>query len=355
MACFSEKIRANKDGNKIDILLKKIFFLNKNRLKNPNHNKSQTMKNQLRHLIIGASGQIGSVLTSALRHRFGASLVIASDIKKPSTEIVPRGPFEQLDATNYDALLTVVKKYNIDTIYLMAAMLSATAEKHPEKAWHLNMTSLFYVLNLAKDGHIKHIFWPSSIAVFGPSSPKVNVPQHSIMEPTSVYGISKLAGERWCTYYHKNYGVDVRSLRFPGLIGWQSLPGGGTTDYAVDIFHKAVAQQPFECFLSEDTGLPMMYMDDAISAVIALMEADKKQITIRSSYNLAALSFTPKILYQAILTHHPNFKITYAPDFRQAIADSWPESIDDSCAKKDWGWKPKFDLDATIEDMFKHL
>ena len=304
-----------------------------------------------KHFIIGASGQIGSVLTSSLRQRYGASAVIASDIKKPSSELLSSGPFEHIDATNYDELLAAIKKHNIEVVYLMAAMLSATAEQHPEKAWHLNMSSLFHVLNLAKAGHIKQIFWPSSIAVFGPSSPKVNVPQHTIMEPTTVYGISKLAGERWCDYYHKNYGIDVRSLRFPGLISWQSAPGGGTTDYAVDIFHKAVAKQPFECFLSEDSALPMMYMDDAIRGVVALMEADAEQIKIRSSYNLAALSFTPKILYHALLRHFPNFKMTCVPDFRQAIADSWPESIDDRCAKNDWGWQHQFDLESMVDEM----
>ena len=313
------------------------------------------MNKQSKHLIIGASGQIGSVLTSSLRQRYGASAVIASDIKQPKTDFSPSGPFEQIDATNYDELLAVIKKHNIKVVYLMAAMLSATAEQHPEKAWDLNMNSLFHVLNLAKEGYIKQLFWPSSIAVFGPSSPKINVPQHTLMEPTSVYGISKLAGERWCAYYHKKYGVDVRSLRFPGLIGWQSAPGGGTTDYAVDIFYKAVAQEPFECFLSEDTALPMMYMDDAIKAVFMLMEADAEHIKIRSSYNLAALSFTPKTLYNTILNHYPDFKIKYAPDFRQSIADSWPESIDDRCAKNDWGWRPDFDLESMVVDMFKHL
>lgn len=313
------------------------------------------MNKQSKHLIIGASGQIGSVLTSSLRQRYGASAVVASDIKQPKTEFSPTGPFEQIDATNYDELLAVIKKHNVKVVYLMAAMLSATAEKYPEKAWDLNMNSLFNVLNLAKEGHVKQLFWPSSIAVFGPSSPKINVPQHTLMEPTSVYGISKLAGERWCAYYHKKYGVDVRSLRFPGLIGWQSAPGGGTTDYAVDIFYKAVAQEPFECFLSENTALPMMYMDDAIKAVLMLMEADAEHIKIRSSYNLAALSFTPKTLYNTILNHCPDFKINYVPDFRQSIADSWPESVDDRCAKNDWGWRPDFDLESMVEDMFKHL
>lgn len=313
------------------------------------------MKNQSKHLIIGASGQIGSVLTTALRHLYGASAVVASDIKTPTMALLNQGPFESIDATDFDQLLTIVKTHKIDTVYLMAAMLSANAEKRPEKAWDLNMSSLFHVLNLAKLGHIKHVFWPSSIAVFGPSSPKLKVPQQTIMEPTTVYGISKLAGERWCDYYHKNYGVDVRSLRFPGLISWQSLPGGGTTDYAVDIFHKAIASETFECFLSENTALPMMYMDDAIRAILELMNANVNSIKIRSSYNLSAVSFTPKELYHSIKKFHPSFEIRYAPDFRQAIADSWPDSIDDSFAQKEWGWRPNFDLDALVKDMFVHL
>ena len=265
------------------------------------------------------------------------------------------GLFVQIDATSYDALQNVVQKYNVSTVYLMAAMLSATAENHPSKAWDLNMSSLFNVLNLAKDGFIKHVFWPSSIAVFGPSSPKINVPQSTIMEPTTVYGISKLSGERWCAYYNKKYGIDVRSLRFPGLIGWQSSPGGGTTDYAVDIFHKAVAHQPFECFLAENTALPMMYMDDAIRAVIELMESDSKKINVRSSYNLGALSFTPKTLYQSLLPLFPNFEINYAPDFRQEIAESLPQSIDDTSARDDWGWQPQFEMKLMVEDMCYNL
>lgn len=313
------------------------------------------MQQNSTHLVLGASGQIGSVLTTELRKKYGSSAVIASDIKAPKKESSQMGLFVQIDATSYDALLNVVKSYNVSTVYLMAAMLSATAENHPSKAWDLNMSSLFNVLNLAKDGFIKHVFWPSSIAVFGPSSPKINVPQLTIMEPTTVYGISKLSGERWCAYYNKKYGIDVRSLRFPGLIGWQSSPGGGTTDYAVDIFHKAVAHQPFECFLAENTALPMMYMDDAIRAVIELMESDSKKIKVRSSYNLGALSFTPKTLYQSLLPLFPNFEINYAPDFRQEIAESWPQSIDDSSARNDWGWQPQFDLKLMVEDMCSNL
>lgn len=307
------------------------------------------------HLVLGASGQIGSVLTTELRKKYGASAVIASDIKAPKKEPSQVGLFVQIDATSYDAVLNIVKRYNVSTVYLMAAMLSATAENHPSKAWDLNMSSLFNVLNLAKDGFIKHVFWPSSIAVFGPSSPKINVPQLTIMEPTTVYGISKLSGENWCAYYNKKYGIDVRSLRFPGLIGWQSSPGGGTTDYAVDIFHKAVAHQPFECFLAENTALPMMYMDDAIRAVIELMESDSKKINVRSSYNLGALSFTPKTLYQSLLPLFPNFEINYAPDFRQEIAESWPQSIDDTSARDDWGWQPQFEMKLMVEDMCYNL
>ena len=307
------------------------------------------------HLVLGASGQIGSVLTTELRKKYGASAVIASDIKAPKKESSQVGLFVQIDATSYDAVLNIVKRYNVSTVYLMAAMLSATAENHPSKAWDLNMSSLFNVLNLAKDGFIKHVFWPSSIAVFGPSSPKINVPQLTIMEPTTVYGISKLSGENWCAYYNKKYGIDVRSLRFPGLIGWQSSPGGGTTDYAVDIFHKAVAHQPFECFLAENTALPMMYMDDAIRAVIELMESDSKKIKVRSSYNLGALSFTPKTLYQSLLPLFPNFEINYAPDFRQEIAESWPQSIDDTSARDDWGWQPQFEMKLMVEDMCYNL
>ena len=307
------------------------------------------------HLVLGASGQIGSVLTTELRKKYGASAVIASDIKAPKKEPSQVGLFVQIDATSYDAVLNIVKRYNVSTVYLMAAMLSATAENHPSKAWDLNMSSLFNVLNLAKDGFIKHVFWPSSIAVFGPSSPKINVPQLTIMEPTTVYGISKLSGENWCAYYNKKYGIDVRSLRFPGLIGWQSSPGGGTTDYAVDIFHKAVAHQPFECFLAENTALPMMYMDDAIRAVIELMESDSKKIKVRSSYNLGALSFTPKTLYQSLLPLFPNFEINYAPDFRQEIAESGPQSIDDTSARDDWGWQPQFEMKLMVEDMCYNL
>jgi nucleoside-diphosphate-sugar epimerase len=237
----------------------------------------------------------------------------------------------------------------------MAALLSATAEKNPAFAWDLNMNSLFHVLNLAKAKKIKKIFWPSSIAVFGPTTPRENTPQYTIMEPTTVYGISKQTGERWCEYYHHQYGVDVRSIRYPGLISWTTEPGGGTTDYAVDIYHKALKKGKFECFLSEETKLPMMYMDDAIRATVEIMQADKDAVKIRSSYNLAGISFTPAEIAEEIKKHLPNFTISYKPDFRQKIADSWPASIDDSAAREDWGWKHEFEMDSMTEVMLENL
>lgn len=300
-------------------------------------------------------GQIGSVLTANLGKIYGHSNVIATDIREcPSVDFF-KGPYEITDATSYDQLYKTVQKHSIDTVYLMAAMLSAKAEKQPERAWHLNMSSLFNVLNLAKNGHIKRIFWPSSIAVFGPSSPKQMVPQTTVMEPNTVYGMSKLAGERWCEYYQLNHAVDVRSLRYPGIIGWESKPGGGTTDYAVDIFHKAVQGKTFSCYLKPKTQLPMLYMDDAIYATISIMGADKNQLSVKSSYNLAALSFTPEELYKEIQKKITNFKIEYKPDFRQSIADSWPGSIDDSVARQDWGWQPAFDLKKMTQSMLENL
>ena len=305
-------------------------------------------------LILGAGGQIGTELTERLRLKFGVSSVITSDINKKKA-YENDAYFEIIDAKNYSAIKTAVEKYDIDTIYLLAAMLSATGEKYPEKAWDLNMTSLFNVLNLAKEGIIKRIFWPSSIAVFGPSTPKINTPQHTICEPTTVYGITKQVGERWCEYYHKNYGVDVRSIRYPGIISYKTKPGGGTTDYAVDIFHEALKQKKYECFLSENTKLPMMFMDDAISGTLKLMEADVKRLSVWSSYNLSAMDFTPKMLAEVIKRHIPDFEINYQPDFRQQIANSWPSSIDDSYARKDWGWLPQFDLEKTTTVMLKEL
>jgi len=306
-------------------------------------------------LIIGAGGQIGSELTAALRANYGVENVITSDINDNNKEMVNSGPFEVIDARKYDAIRASVEKHNIDTVYLMAALLSATGEKYPLKAWNLNTESLFHVLNLAKEGIIKQIFWPSSIAVFGLSTPKINTPQRTICEPTTVYGITKQVGERWCKYYHSNYGVDVRSIRFPGIISHKTMPGGGTTDYAVEIYHKALTEGKFTCFLEEDTLLPMMFMDDAIKGTLQLMEAPADSLTVRSSYNLSALSFTPKEIFESIKKHIPDFEISYEPDFRQKIADSWPCSIDDTVARADWGWQHSFDLDTTTNEMLKHL
>ncbi len=306
-------------------------------------------------LIIGACGQIGTELTHKLREIYGTENVIASDIRKLNTDVVNSGPFEVINALDFNQIEHLVEVHQIDEIYLMAALLSATAEKNPAFAWDLNMNSLFHVLNLAKAGKIKKIFWPSSIAVFGPTTPKENTPQYTVMEPSTVYGISKQAGERWCEYYHNIFGVDVRSIRYPGLISWSSPPGGGTTDYAVDIFHKALLDKTYECFLSSETKMPMMYMDDAIAATIQIMQAPVEEIKIRSSYNLAAMSFTPTEIAAEIKKHIPEFTITYEPDFRQKIADSWPASIDDAEARKDWNWKHKFDLGTMTADMLENL
>jgi len=302
-------------------------------------------------LILGASGQIGNELTLKLRTIYGKENVIASDIREGNTELMNSGVFEILDATNKEAILTIIKKHKITQVYLMAAMLSGTAEKFPEKAWNLNMTSLLAVLDLAKEKHIKQVFWPSSIAVFGATSPKINTPQKTVMEPSTVYGISKVSGEHWCNYYHEKYGVDVRSIRYPGIISWKTNPSGGTTDYAVDIFFNAIENGSYECFLSEETRLPMMYMDDAIDATIQIMQADKKNIKTRTSYNLAAISFTPQEIATEIKKHIPDFTISYNPDFRQAIADSWPQSIDDSLARNDWNWQHKFDLASMTSEI----
>ena len=306
-------------------------------------------------LIIGACGQIGTELTQKLRAIYGVENVIASDIRKLNVDVVNSGPFEVVNALDYNQIQHLVEIHNIDEVYLMAALLSATAEKNPAFAWDLNMNSLFHVLNLAKAGKIKKIFWPSSIAVFGPTTPKENTPQYTIMEPSTVYGISKQSGERWCEYYHNIFGVDVRSIRYPGLISWSSPPGGGTTDYAVDIFYKALSEKKYDCFLSSETKMPMMYMDDAIAATIQIMQAPAEQIKIRSSYNLAAMSFTPTELAAEIKKHIPEFTISYSPDFRQKIADSWPTSIDDAEARKDWGWSHKFDIESMTKDMLEHL
>ena len=306
-------------------------------------------------LIIGACGQIGSELTHTLRMQYGKDQVIASDISYNNTNVVNSGPFEIVDAQDYAAVKGCIEKHNIDTVYLMAAILSATGEKYPMKAWDLNMDSLFHVLNLAKEGFIKRMFWPSSIAVFGATTPKDNTPQYTIMEPSTVYGITKQVGERWCEYYHNKYNVDVRSIRYPGIISWKTLPGGGTTDYAVEIYHEALKNSTYQCFLSEDTALPMMFMDDAIKATVDIMAAPAEAIKIRSSYNLAAISFTPKDVANAIKKHIPNFTITYKTDYRQDIASTWPKSIDDTYARNDWNWEHSFDLDAMTKEMLDNL
>ncbi len=304
-------------------------------------------------LIIGACGQIGTELTLKLREIHGNSNVIASDIREGNAELMESGPFEILDATNYGAILKIVQKHEVSEVYLMAAMLSVTAEKYLKKAWNLNMNSLLHVLKLAKKKIIKKVFWPSSIAVFGLTTPRQHTPQVTIMEPTTVYGISKLAGERWCAYYKSKYNVDVRSVRYPGIISWKTNPGGGTTDYAVEIYHKALTKKFYNCFLAENTRLPMMYMDDAIKATIDIMQTDLSDDFF--SYNISAINFTPKEITVAIQKHIPDFKINYTPDFRQDIADSWPQSIDDTKAKKDWNWHHSFDLEKMTDEMLENL
>ncbi len=306
-------------------------------------------------VILGACGQIGTELTLALRSRYGSDSVIASDIREGTPQLMESGPFVTLDATDFNALKELFTKTQVTEVYLMAAMLSATAEKSPARAWDLNMNSLLHVLELGRQGLYSKLFWPSSIAVFGPNTPKQNTPQATVTEPSTVYGISKKAGEGWAGYYHRKYGVDVRSIRYPGLISWKTQPGGGTTDYAVDIFHHALKNGSYECFLRENTALPMMYMSDAIQATLQLMEAPAEDLSVRTSYNLSALSFTPAELAQSIRVHLPDFKISYAPDSRQEIADSWPESIDDSQAQKDWGWKPQYDLKKLTREMLHNL
>ncbi|SDM18137.1 NAD-dependent epimerase/dehydratase family protein [Siphonobacter aquaeclarae] len=303
-------------------------------------------------LIIGAGGQIGTVLCQALQERYGESRVIASDLRVPPN---PRGIFVSLDATQVLAIADIVRQYNVTQIYHLAAVLSASGEANPIRTWELNMQTLLNVLEVARTFRISKVFVPSSIAVFGEDAPHVNTPQQAFLDPATVYGISKVAAENWLHYYHTRYGLDIRSLRYPGVVSYQSLPGGGTTDYAVDIFHKAVHGQPFTCFLKEDTRLPMIYMDDAIRATLELMEADAARITVRTSYNLAGLSFTPAELTAAIQVYYPSFQTTYQPDFRQQIAESWPQSIDDTRAAADWDWKPAFDLARMTGEMIHHL
>jgi nucleoside-diphosphate-sugar epimerase len=306
-------------------------------------------------LVIGASGQIGVELTLALRNIYGNNNVIASDLREENDLLKGTGPYVSLDVMNKEMLHVQVIRQNITQIYLLAAILSATGEKNPNLAWSLNMQSLLNVLDIAKEEHLTKVYWPSSIAVFGPTSPKQNCPQQTIIEPTTVYGISKYAGEFWCNYYFNRYGVDVRSLRYPGLISYKSAPGGGTTDYAVEIFHEAIQHKKYECFLQEDTYLPMMYMPDAIKATIELMEAPKEKISIRHSYNISSMSFSPKEIATEIQKIIPEFTISYKDDYRQTIANSWPQSIDDSVARNDWNWNHEYNLASMTKDMLLNI
>jgi nucleoside-diphosphate-sugar epimerase len=306
-------------------------------------------------LVIGASGQIGVELTLALRKMYGNASVVASDLREENDLLKGTGPYVSLDVMNKEMLHVQVIRQGITQIYLLAAILSATGEKNPNLAWSLNMQSLLNVLDIAREENLHKVYWPSSIAVFGPTSPRQNCPQATVIEPVTVYGISKFAGEFWCNYYNRRYGVDVRSLRYPGLISYKSAPGGGTTDYAIEIFHEALEEKKYECFLREDTYLPMMYMPDAIRATIELMEADASKISVRTSYNISGMSFSPKEIAAEIKNHIPDFSISYKPDYRQAIADSWPQSIDDTVARNNWGWKEEFALERMVEDMLNNL
>jgi nucleoside-diphosphate-sugar epimerase len=306
-------------------------------------------------LVIGASGQIGVELTLALRKIYGNANVIASDLREQNPLLEGTGPYVSLDVMNKEMLHVQVIRQNITQIYLLAAILSATGEKNPNLAWNLNMQGLLNVLDIAREEKLTKIYWPSSIAVFGPTSPRFNCPQQTIIEPITVYGISKYAGEFWCNYYHQRYGVDVRSLRYPGLISYKSAPGGGTTDYAVEIFHEAVENKYYNCYLAKDTYLPMMYMPDAIRATIELMEAPAADITVHTSYNLAGISFSPGEIAAAIQHYIPDFAIDYHPDYRQTIANSWPQSIDDSIARRDWGWQPEYNLEKMTRDMLENI
>ena len=316
-------------------------------------NRSVMIKEKI--LVIGASGQIGVELTLALRKIYGNANVVASDLREQNELLHGTGPYVSIDVMNKEMLHVQVIRQGITQIYHLAAILSATGEKNPSLAWHLNMQGLLNVLDIAREEKIHKVYWPSSIAVFGPTSPKKNCPQQTIIEPTTVYGISKYAGEFWCNYFHQRFGVDVRSLRYPGLISYKSPPGGGTTDYAIEIFYEALEEKKYECFLSEDTYLPMMYMPDAIRATIELMEAPSDKISIRTSYNISGMSFSPKEIATEIKKHIPDFTISHKSDYRQAIANSWPQSIDDSVARKDWGWKEEYDLSEMTKDMFANL
>ena len=306
-------------------------------------------------LIIGACGQLGTELTLALREMYGAAQVIASDLQCRVPVLAESGPFEQLDVLDSRKLGQLVDTYKISQIYHLAAILSATGEKNPKLAWDVNMAGLLNVLELAREKKLKKVYWPSSIAVFGPHTPSQQTPQYVVMDPNTVYGISKQAGERWCEYYFQKYGIDVRSLRYPGLISYKTPPGGGTTDYAVEIYHKALEGEVYECFLKEKTYLPMMYMPDAVKATIQLMEAEAAKLTVRSSYNVGAISFSPEEIAAEIKKHISTFSIRYKPDYRQQIADSWPSSIDDSVARADWGWQPEYSLPTMTKDILSNL
>lgn len=305
-------------------------------------------------LITGACGQLGSELTLRLRERYSKDEIIASDIHEPDSSFSD-GSFEKIDVLKKEELAQVIDRYEIDQVYHLAALLSAKAEQKLKMAWKLNMEGLLNVLELARDKKLNRVFWPSSIGVFGPDAPKKKTPQNTALNPTTVYGISKVAGEQWCAYFYNQFGVDVRSVRYPGLIGYKSQPGGGTTDYAVDIHYKALEEKAYTCFLKEDTYLPMMYMDDAVEATLQLMHAPSESIEIRTSYNLAATSFSPAEIAAAIQKHIPDFHISYKPDFRQQIADSWPDSIDDTPARRQWGWKHKYNMKKMVADMLEHL
>ena len=306
-------------------------------------------------LILGSEGQVGTDLAERLREKYGKDNVVCSDIRPVDNEKLARGPYEVLDVMDRKAAHDIFSRHKPTMVYHLAAMLSATAEKFPRKGWDLNMEGMFAIFDACLEHGVKRVFWPSSIAVFGPTTPKVDTPQHCVMDPNTIYGISKLAGERFCEYYFEKYGLDVRSIRYPGLIGWKALPGGGTTDYAVDIFHQALKSNHYTCFLKEDTALPMMFMDDAIKATIDITEADPSLIKIRSSYNLSGMSFDPKTLAEEIARQHPGFTMDYEIDSRQKIAESWPQSIDDTPAREDWGWKPDFDLEKMVAEMLEKL
>ena len=311
------------------------------------------MSSQKKILVVGSNGQIGTVLTNALGDKFGHENVVGSDLNTPDFET--KFIFENCSVLDKEKLGSIINKHGITDVYLLAAYLSAKGEKNINKAWDLNMTGLLHILNFAKDNRINKIFWPSSIAVFGPTTPKNNVHQYALAQPTTIYGVTKLAGENLCNYYYNKFGIDVRSIRYPGLIGWESMPGGGTTDYAVDIFHGAIKNREYTCFLSKERTLPMMYMNDAIKATIGIMEVPSEKIKIRTSYNLSSLHFSPQDLEQEIKKHFPEFKINYAPDERDELAQGWPQSINDNYARNDWGWEPKFNLSQMVSDIILNL